>query len=422
MASFLMGLLKRIARLTNAPFTSVLIALGVITSMTVLFQNCADMHASYKAAPLGSELNVRSPEMMELPTPTPTPPVTEVVTRPNYGPNTVLQNLSPSIAVRGSGCVMCHANVIGNVMTDLGYGDSYYKNGLWYTNDSQNGNWTSAVFNRSQIFVPKTPDDLAQEIQSLVTPGIVSAVDKVFIGAPSQSRVREIGGLTDTVKSKFLPNRSNSPPLTGLGPMKGGVYYGNGTDPIVCDGDYVVDGTVWLRNAKFVTLHGCRIYSTHSIFVSGPITFSDTIDSQTQNLQLSSAIMVAMGIGNSTGACANSINYLSTSSSLFLYTPYTRNWEPAQLSAVSLADAKSLGSELRDAGCEPGGQSVSFSHLLVNAPFFVRRYTGDQNGAIITELAFSSRGPISTYSFDPIFTKVPTLPLLKPDEYLSLNK
>jgi hypothetical protein len=45
-----------------------------------------------------------------------------------------IQSLKPALAIRGMGCIQCHAKVDSNIITDFGYGSAYYFNknlGRW---------------------------------------------------------------------------------------------------------------------------------------------------------------------------------------------------------------------------------------------------------------------------------------------------
>ena len=58
-----------------------------------------------------------------------------------------------------------------------------------------------------------------------------------------------------------------------------------------------------------------------------------------------------------------------------------------------------------------------FDRLLLNAPRIDSRYTGQFNGVIIAETVLMSLSRFS-FSFDPVFSRVPVLPLLLPSDYL----
>lgn len=387
----------------------------IILSLTE-FQNCSEPGGAHKPSTLqvdNSSLGI-DPEEEIL--------TTHTTRAPNFGENEVIKTLKPTLAVRGSGCIMCHANVRGNVLTDFGHGNSYFYDGFYYTDDSGNGNWTTTTFSNSMVFVPQAKTPSNQSLVDVMSPLLRGAtpqeVSGIYIGAPTADKIREVGKLAGGQKTNFISNRNTSPKFSGITAQDGGAYYTNGTKPVVCDGDLVIDGIVWLNNVTIATYSGCRIYATKSVFVSGPVTFAAEVDTQTQNLQISSAMMVAMGVGR---GCRNSYNYIAGSST-HNYPAYTRERTPTQLWNEAKVDADVLGAKLKDADCEPNGQNTSFQHLLINAPLFLNNYTGDLNASIIAEVAFSSRGRVATYSFDQIFTKVPALPLLKPENYLLLVK
>lgn len=75
----------------------------------------------------------------------------------------------PSVAVRGAGCLMCHARIDGNLITDFGYGDDFFFGGneslekvghgtnpFYKRNHFNNANgWSTAKIN-GNLIIPKT--------------------------------------------------------------------------------------------------------------------------------------------------------------------------------------------------------------------------------------------------------------------------
>ncbi|MGD0101369.1 MAG: hypothetical protein ABSC60_13565, partial [Acidobacteriota bacterium] len=73
---------------------------------------------------------------------------------------------------------------------------------------------------------------------------------------------------------------------------------------------------------------------------------------------------------------------------------------------------------LEDASCHD--DTISFSRLLLNAPQVHSRYKGPFRGLVIAEVALF-RLSKSTFEFDPVFKRVPILPVLRDSDYLQLK-
>jgi len=77
--------------------------------------------------------------------------------------------------------------------------------------------------------------------------------------------------------------------------------YITNTAAVQCSGkDVVIDGTLLLNNLQiYAEQGGCRMYVTGSVFIEGPITYlsSGAAADPTQNLQISSATSIIMGVG-----------------------------------------------------------------------------------------------------------------------------
>jgi hypothetical protein len=64
--------------------------------------------------------------------------------------------------------------------------------------------------------------------------------------------------------------------------------------------------------------------------------------------------------------------------------------------------------------------TIGFSRLLLNAPIINSRYKGNFKGLVIAEFALFWQGKTG-FEFDPIFKKVPVLPMLKDSDYLVVD-
>ena len=88
--------------------------------------------------------------------------------------NAAIAEYEPAIAIRGSGCLTCHATVESAFITDFGYGDRYFfgKRGGEITVGPFNGNiygdfiaepgktgWLTADFQK-EIIVPRAPFEM----------------------------------------------------------------------------------------------------------------------------------------------------------------------------------------------------------------------------------------------------------------------
>ena len=125
-----------------------------------------------------------------------------------------LMNLKPAVAVRGTGCIMCHAQITSNVITDFGYGDSYFWGGPTvqpldqtsiYADESTDPNWKFASRLGEQVIVPRASTAslakvgaptlaayLQGQLAASANAGVKSTqiveADTVYIGAPDAAR------------------------------------------------------------------------------------------------------------------------------------------------------------------------------------------------------------------------------------------
>lgn len=87
-------------------------------------------------------------------------------------------------------------------------------------------------------------------------------------------------------------------PLSGIGPGSNPSFFTN-TGEVVCDGDLLVRGTLFLNQPVIATRTGCRIYATGPAFLQGAITYKTRDGSADKaNLQLVSAKAILLGLGD----------------------------------------------------------------------------------------------------------------------------
>lgn len=251
-----------------------------------------------------------------------------------------LNFFQPALAVRGSGCIMCHADVRSNIVTDLGYGNDYYfgqrlpPNYTWnfgpiygdfsafYHNGSTEEAGNFSLLNHQadkKVFVPMNaaiPIDepkqktgantLAEYLRHRFAASPFSgtrAADKVverssiYIGAPTAARIRQAFNWTSGQGNLIYEKETGSGAYELSGLRDGGNYYHNdGT--LICEGDVMINGTLALTDLRVRTRTGCRIYATGSVFIYGPITYENPANAELRNLQITSAKAILLGLGD----------------------------------------------------------------------------------------------------------------------------
>lgn len=377
-------------------------------------------------------------------------------------------NLEPALAVRGVGCITCHSSVSSDIITDFGYGDSFYfsanamnwKSGGMYGDHGQSWH-TLKLGESSKVVVPEAqvPSQIVDEVGSqwldqylkkqlalssnpLTASAPVVVKSTVRIGAPTSLDLREAFRLTGTERMKYFFDESTGSEKRQLeGFVDKGRYFSL-RGSIACDGDVYLAGPVLIENLVVHSKKGCRIYVDGSIFLYGSVLYSSQLE--TNNLQLVSTKSINLGLGsvmkNGSYCDENSYyfkarqnsNYIKGSSLVSRYqdlwtTPsqVTRAYRnPTELGKSVVEEAqiieKGEGSALLDAECRSEGRKVAFNGVLLNAPYVHNRYNGDFKGTIIAETGLMSLGTF-VYSFDPVFSKVPVIPFLKMDSILKVQ-
>ncbi|PWU17379.1 MAG: hypothetical protein C5B49_08985 [Bdellovibrio sp.] len=368
-----------------------------------------------------------------------------------------LVTLKPAIAVRGTGCITCHASIGSNIVTDFGFGDPYFFGGPTlaptdhtsiYSDESTDPSWKYLSQLGPQVIVPVAPTTSLAKVKApslaaylrgvlagssipSVRNSTVTEVSSVYIGAPTADRIRQVGFLNPPETFKYAPDYNQpklDPNLSSFSQGGTTVYQNNGSSPMVCSGDIIIDGILVLNRPIISSQTGCRIYVTQSVFLYGPITFSGGNPSN-ENLQIVSARSINLGLGTNTCSApnigANSLTYrLQVEDRRKFY--FTRG-EPQKTVQQKLddivADANVVGmNSLVDAACEPQfGRSVSFDRLILNAPIVFSRYQGGFTGSVIAEVALMSLNTF-VFQFDEIFSSQPVLPLLRQEDYLMIKQ
>jgi hypothetical protein len=276
----------------------------------------------------------------------------------------------------------------------------------------------------------------------------------MYIGAPTAAAILAAAQMPAGSQTNFFKNSVTDPDLSGLSHVQtdGRLDYftNSSTAPLVCNGDLFVDGVVLLQNVQIQSTLGCRIYATHSVFIQGPIGYSN--QTALTNIEISSAVGVFMGFGyctdcvnaasqgyanqNTLQARLNIIKYedgaiksfrnssfddevgrVMADYSLTSDTPTTL--PPAPSTSVNAATyyanyfaKQNLIVNQYDATDSFINQGkTTFSRVLLNGPIVMSRYAGDFQGIIIAEFALWRLGTF-TFEFDPVFTGVSLLPFL----------
>lgn len=352
----------------------------------------------------------------------------------------VMHNLKPTLAVRGVACLMCHADIRSNLVTDFGLGNTWYFGGEGNTLDTTQtpfsniaNAWQSAYNINGSVIIPKAP--IIRSIQNALGPAYVSAPlvsvqtlmstpyenqwVKIHPGAPwvapdavnkpMDYRIIPPAGQPKLIEKSLIvirgPDESEITSLSAGHPFadRGGYFANDPSQVLDCKRrDIVVKGTLLLRNLQLNAAEGCRIYVSGSIFIEGGISY--TGPGENQNLQLTSANGIFMGFSRATleTRVINDARGAQLGWS-------AKTYRERALQAVS--EAGRIG-DLKDAaGSNPRG-SYNYTGLLLNAPMIHSRYLGEINGAVIAEIALFAVGQLH-FQFDPVLTKVDLLPLLK---------
>ncbi len=414
----------------------------------------------------------------------------------------ILNLMQPALAVRGFACNNCHAQVQSNMLSDYGLGDPFYftKERTFYRDWVAPSNPTQQLglinLNGNKFYVPKAdiraegldafkaelPNRGWDSVKSLLDfvrklyeppqaynnkPEQFVELENLKIRLPTEQRIREVFG-NPTVSSVYVPDTQDSVPLKGLKSLGTNVFQ---VEQLECDGDLFLDGTVIFSNAHVKSINGCRIYTTGSVFIEGPLISEPVGNTTLHNTQILSAISIWKGHGmvfdaqgqfcETTGAFPPTKSWFLRSGStgclegggnssvkcdslgvrlyhFYHYKAYASNIARDDQSLANLTRQKiwnsvpddgviaserakleaALNRPLRDASCEaPVGRNVTYERLLLAAPYVSSRYYGDFIGAIVAESALMSLGNFK-FQFDPVFRSVSTFSLLADDELI----
>ncbi|WP_413577561.1 hypothetical protein ACLVWU_04135 [Bdellovibrio sp. HCB290] len=373
------------------------------------------------------------------------------------------QQFKPALAIRGMGCIQCHAQVASNIVTDFGFSSSYFmaqgspSNITWTSGsvygDHGNNFYTVAIPADKSIIVPQAPlptaiatqsgtstlaaylkSQLAKSIYATSKGAQVQEKKSVYIGAPTDANISTAFQLTSTERMKYFKDSDAAVALSGL-KDEGTFFQNSGT--LNCEGDLAVRGPLLLENLTINSKTGCRLYVMGSVFIYGAITYSN--NDTTRNLQITSSKSISLGLGTvkkNGNYCNTTDNYAlnptgyGTSS---LVNRYSSFWtvpgnfirassNPKAFGDTILAEAALIEAKkgvLYDAGCRTEGRSVSFERILLNAPLIHSRYEGNVSGTVIAEVSIMSLNKFK-FTYDEVFNTVPVFPFLDRSVYLDI--
>jgi hypothetical protein len=411
------------------------------------------------------------------------------------GTTSTIQQFQPALVSRDISCLACHANIQANVITDFGSGDSWYMNDFQGPESFAGGHymantWQTLYHVNGQVIVPNitVPNsfvtaqmpsgaslpagpvslasflmqtnmiDLGQQqgwfsyfnlpvptntsyTNSVTPPSGQPAViseSNIYIGAPTSAEILAI--VSNSNPAPWAQAKGSSvPSVSGLSISSNGTYvYTSGT--VQCAGeDIVVRGTLLINNGAFAAgSGGCRLYVTGSVFIEGPITYTD--NDPTDNLQITSSTSIIMGVGlngqalngegtpdTTGGSTPLAVRLFDIRGNMVLRGAPTASAYTTYANSI-IAEANNIGATLLQDASVPGnlptqpsaaGQaraSINFQHVLLNAPMIHSRYMGTISGVIVAESVMSSLGEFS-FNFDPIFENpnIPIFPALPYD-------
>jgi hypothetical protein len=290
----------------------------------------------------------------------------------------------------------------------------------------------------------------------------VVAQSTIYIGAPTQTEILAIIPSNTSPAPWAQAVGQTTAGVTGFAIATGvnGQQYITNTAAVQCSGqDVVINGTLLLNNLQvYAEKGGCRLYVTGSVFIQGPITYLNstaTVDA-TDNIQITSATSIIMGVGLN-GEAVNGGNPGDTTLSQDTTqdnpdpnpsSPYSPleirllgdirsnmvlRAAPTPAAYLTLAtsiynEGANIGLPLLQDASVPGTlptaasaaippqqrASITFQHILLNAPLIHSRYMGTVYGVIVAESPEFSLGAFS-FQYDPIFETVPVLPALPYD-------
>ncbi len=369
----------------------------------------------------------------------------------------IINELQPALAVRGIGCMSCHADVRSNIITDYGLGGNGHGHDYYFEQipldslyaDRADGLNTLNLSSTSKLILPRAsvPTQIANtygvsnlvdyargRLATSVHPGARTAavveVEKVEIRIPNANRLRQAFGFPSSAYL-YDGDVKTSPALSGLNyePNKKLFTVQNMT----CDGDLFLEGTVLLKNASISSVTGCRLYVTGSVFIQGELLSKGIGGSDQHNVQIVSArsIWSGNGVTKKDGAyCDTPTSWVVQNQAAASFELRIDHFNVRKTPTRAFGDFENLAAlvrqeraqlpEIQDAACTPKGRAIERKRLLLAAPVISDRYNGNFSGAIIAEVALTALGTFK-FEFDPTFRTVSIFSKLESNELVNIE-
>jgi hypothetical protein len=423
------------------------LAFLTMTILFLTFQNCSskqggelilskvtsqqNLGTTSDSSQTANDTNATLPVNSPLPSQSPSPDISSSTDLSNdSNKKESFRNQRPALAVRSIGCIMCHAQINANVVTDF----SGFNSAHDFTIDKNpNGLTAWTIYNDNQpraqingmLTVPSSFNTI--ELQGFLnnSPNTqLQTKSQIIIKYPTANYLL---GLITTVNSPNYPGYEYFPDSNTMISISDSLSLVNNshldnTKEIYCSGDLISTKTIYLRNPIIITSkRGCRLYSTKSIIIDGTISLQTTTEGEQPNLQISSAKSIILGLSTTISGSPSPSNML---------TSYFN-----RINAISDPDFKidgitknefiqSLSSEFESINFQAisTDRNQELSGLLLNAPLVISTYTGNFNGSIIADFALVSIGSF-TFTFNDIFADqtVPILPLLNEVHFFKIT-
>lgn len=323
--------------------------------------------------------------------------------------------LKPALAVRGAGCLMCHARIDSNIITDFGMNNDFFFGGEKDTNHwySQHLNSWSLASVYKNVIIPKTIiqqtgtsliDELANRKMTIGAKGVKEATS-IYIGAPTEKTLLKLMPELTSTGFQYAGGSwglETETPTELVVNTLGNLTFVTHTDkPINCNGDLLVRGVLFLKERTKIVVgeDGCRIYVAGTIYIQSPPELQSADDSIKPSIQLTSSRAVIMGFSQETLAKRISISLENN-----LQIRGDAHFEATILNH----EANALSSLMRDSG----DVEIDSHGMLLNAPIVFSRILGHFSGSVIAEIALFRVGKFR-FSFDKSILNNDILPLLE---------
>jgi len=401
-------------------------------------------------APVSLVPSIPMPGQQELKPVQPNPEVIQERESAHLESKKSLNLLKPVLAVRGISCLLCHASITGNVLTDFAKGSTLFAPTSLSDPLSPHAvgdikspyliggaGWSSIKRLTGSLIIPKMNIDLdlkskllqimeqrishsALTLEPTTWPigfdpsqKIIEKQD-IVIRPPLKQDMTELLGQGSEVQIFKLSANSQ---VEGFSVIAQKYVINEGIS--FCEGDIGIRGILLLRNLKLkTTSKGCRLYVSETVFINGSLEYQGS--DEEQNLQIASSKAIMMGYGPKPFGLTffdtqgEDAGYFRGSNGFGHKSWYLipRGGDVAgaeQILEDIDHDASKVQSSLRE---ESQYQSITLSHLLLTAPHVHTRYTGLLKGVLIAELALN---PLKQFNFeyDPVFIGKDILPLLR---------